>query len=54
MPLMLCVCCKDGIETYSGDPVKAAKSLASDAIETVVDIIGFDVDNVGNGRKGIK
>src|SRR5690606_25933151 len=37
----------DGIETCGGDPVKAAKNLASDDIETVVNIIGFDVDNEG-------
>ncbi|WP_144460791.1 vWA domain-containing protein [Siminovitchia fortis] len=37
----------DGIETCGGDPVKAAKDLVSDDIETVVNIIGFDVDNEG-------
>ncbi|MCJ8009965.1 VWA domain-containing protein [Lederbergia wuyishanensis] len=37
----------DGIETCGGDPVKAAKALATDEIETVVNIIGFDVDNEG-------
>lgn len=37
----------DGIETCGGDPVKAAKDLVSDEIETVVNIIGFDVDNEG-------
>lgn len=37
----------DGIETCDGDPVNAAKKLASDNIETVVNIIGFDVDDEG-------
>ncbi|RST76433.1 VWA domain-containing protein [Siminovitchia acidinfaciens] len=35
----------DGIETCEGDPVKAAKELVSADIQTVVNIIGFDVDN---------
>ncbi|QQZ10111.1 VWA domain-containing protein [Heyndrickxia vini] len=37
----------DGIETCGGNPVKAAKALVSADIETVVNIIGFDVDNKG-------
>ncbi|MBS4193310.1 VWA domain-containing protein [Bacillus sp. FJAT-49705] len=37
----------DGIETCDGDPVQAAKDLVSADIETVVNIIGFDVDNEG-------
>lgn len=37
----------DGIETCGGDPVKAAEDLVSADIETVVNIIGFDVDNEG-------
>ncbi|WP_249315648.1 VWA domain-containing protein [Bacillus sp. FJAT-49711] len=37
----------DGIETCGGDPVKAAKDLTTNNIETVVNIIGFDVDNEG-------
>lgn len=37
----------DGIETCEGDPVKAAKELASANIDTIVNIIGFDVDNDG-------
>jgi len=37
----------DGIETCGGDPVKAAKELAAADVETVVNIIGFDVDNEG-------
>ena len=37
----------DGIETCNGDPVKAAKDLVSSDIQTVVNIIGFDVDNEG-------
>lgn len=37
----------DGIETCGGNPVKAAKDLTSNDIETVVNIIGFDVDNEG-------
>lgn len=37
----------DGIETCGGDPVNEAKKLASDNIETVVNIIGFDVDDEG-------
>lgn len=37
----------DGIETCGGDPVTAAKALVSSNIETVVNIIGFDVDNEG-------
>lgn len=35
----------DGIETCGGDPVKAAEDLVSADIETVVNIIGFDIDN---------
>ncbi|KYD09980.1 vWA domain-containing protein [Heyndrickxia sporothermodurans] len=37
----------DGIETCGGNPVKAAKELVSADIKTVVNIIGFDVDNKG-------
>src|SRR5690606_3377704 len=37
----------DGIETCGGDPVKAAEDLVSADIETVVNIIGFDIDNEG-------
>ncbi|MGN8647805.1 VWA domain-containing protein [Gracilibacillus sp. HCP3S3_G5_1] len=37
----------DGIETCDGDPVQAANNLIKNDIETVVNIIGFDVDNEG-------
>lgn len=37
----------DGIETCDGDPVAAAKSLIDSDIQTIVNIIGFDVDNEG-------
>lgn len=37
----------DGIETCNGDPVKEAETLVSSDIQTVVNIIGFDVDNEG-------
>ncbi|MFC4402650.1 VWA domain-containing protein [Gracilibacillus xinjiangensis] len=37
----------DGIETCGGDPVQAAKQLVDKDIQTVVNIIGFDVDNEG-------
>lgn len=37
----------DGIETCGGDPVTAAKELVESNVETVVNIIGFDVDNEG-------
>lgn len=37
----------DGIETCNGDPVSVAKDLVSADIKTVVNIIGFDVDNEG-------
>ncbi len=37
----------DGIETCGGNPVAAAENLASDNIQTVVNIIGFDVDQEG-------
>ncbi|KSU59973.1 hypothetical protein AS034_18260 [[Bacillus] enclensis] len=39
----------DGIETCDGDPVAAAKKLSgsNDKVKTVVNIIGFDVDNEG-------
>ncbi|KYG33498.1 VWA domain-containing protein [Priestia endophytica] len=37
----------DGIETCGGDPVSAAKDLKNQGIETVVNIIGFDIDNSG-------
>ncbi|MFD1708499.1 VWA domain-containing protein [Siminovitchia sediminis] len=35
----------DGIETCGGDPVASAEDLVSDEVETVVNIIGFDIDN---------
>ncbi len=37
----------DGIETCNGNPVQEAKNLVSSDIQTVVNIIGFDVDNEG-------
>ncbi|MBM4761137.1 VWA domain-containing protein [Bacillus sp. B15-48] len=37
----------DGIETCHGDPVQEAKKLVSADIQTVVNIIGFDVDHEG-------
>jgi Ca-activated chloride channel family protein len=37
----------DGIETCGGDPVAEAKRLHASRIRTVVNIIGFDVDNEG-------
>lgn len=37
----------DGIETCGGDPVKVAKELHQSEVKTVVNIIGFDVDNEG-------
>ncbi len=37
----------DGIETYGGDPVKAAKELNQSDIKAVVNIIGFDLDDEG-------
>lgn len=37
----------DGIETCDGDPVSAAKMLTESNIKTVVNIIGFNVDNEG-------
>lgn len=37
----------DGIETCDGDPVASAKKLTESNIQTVVNIIGFDVDNEG-------
>ncbi|WP_342536152.1 VWA domain-containing protein [Sporosarcina sp. FSL K6-3508] len=37
----------DGIETCGGDPVKAAGDLVAGNIQTVVNIIGYDVDNEG-------
>lgn len=37
----------DGIETCGGNPVKASEDLVSEDIKTVVNIIGFDVDNEG-------
>jgi len=37
----------DGIETCGGDPVKVAKELNQSKVKTVVNIIGFDVDNEG-------
>lgn len=43
----------DGIETCDGDPVQAAKDLNSiPNIKTVVNIIGFDVDD--DGQKQLK
>ncbi|MBS4207823.1 VWA domain-containing protein [Bacillus sp. FJAT-50079] len=43
----------DGIETCDGDPVKAAEELVAADIETVVNIIGFDVDDDA-GQKLLK
>ncbi|MBS4204968.1 VWA domain-containing protein [Lederbergia citrea] len=43
----------DGIETCGGDPVKAAEDLVAADIETVVNIIGFDVDD-NEGQKLLK
>nr|WP_249306088.1 VWA domain-containing protein [Lederbergia citrea] len=43
----------DGIETCGGDPVKAAEDLVASDIETVVNIIGFDVDD-NEGQKLLK
>lgn len=37
----------DGIETCDGDPVKIAKELNQSQVQTIVNIIGFDVDNKG-------
>lgn len=37
----------DGIETCGGDPVQAAKKLQESNVKTVVNIIGFDIDNKG-------
>ncbi|GIP32047.1 VWA domain-containing protein [Paenibacillus sp. J2TS4] len=37
----------DGIETCGGDPVQIAKELHQSQVKTVVNIIGFDVDNEG-------
>ncbi|KMY55486.1 hypothetical protein AC623_17355 [Bacillus sp. FJAT-27231] len=37
----------DGIETCDGDPVAAAKKLQAQAIQAKVNIIGFDVDDLG-------
>lgn len=37
----------DGIETCGGDPVAKAKELADSNVKTVVNIIGFEVDNEG-------
>ncbi|QED46434.1 vWA domain-containing protein [Cytobacillus dafuensis] len=37
----------DGIETCGGNPVEAAKKLNESKIEAKVNIIGFDVDDVG-------
>ncbi|PLT48289.1 D-amino acid dehydrogenase large subunit [Paenibacillus pasadenensis] len=37
----------DGIETCGGDPVRVAKELHESKVKTVVNIIGFDVDNEG-------
>lgn len=37
----------DGIETCDGNPVQSAKNLSDANIKTVVNIIGFDIDNEG-------
>ncbi|WP_339266146.1 VWA domain-containing protein [Paenibacillus sp. FSL K6-1330] len=37
----------DGIETCGGNPVQIAKELNQSRVKTVVNIIGFDVDNEG-------
>ncbi|CAG7614710.1 VWA domain-containing protein [Paenibacillus allorhizosphaerae] len=37
----------DGIETCDGNPVQIAKDLNQSKVKTVVNIIGFDVDNEG-------
>lgn len=37
----------DGIETCGGNPVQVAKELHQSKVKTVVNIIGFDVDNEG-------
>lgn len=37
----------DGIETCGGNPVQVAKELNQAKVKTVVNIIGFDVDNEG-------
>ena len=37
----------DGIETCEGNPVAAAKELASSTIAPIVNVIGFDVDQQG-------
>ncbi|SER27783.1 Ca-activated chloride channel family protein [Gracilibacillus ureilyticus] len=37
----------DGIETCDGNPVQAAEQLVEKGIQTVVNIIGFDVDDEG-------
>lgn len=37
----------DGIETCGGNPVQIAKELNQSKVKTVVNIIGFDVDNEG-------
>jgi len=37
----------DGIETCGGDPVKAASDLVAGNVQTVVNIIGYDVDSEG-------
>lgn len=37
----------DGIETCGGNPVQVAKELHQSKVKTVVNIIGFDVDNAG-------
>ncbi|WP_231506407.1 vWA domain-containing protein [Paenibacillus sp. UNC451MF] len=37
----------DGIETCEGNPVQIAKELNQSKVKTVVNIIGFDVDNEG-------
>lgn len=37
----------DGIETCDGDPIQVAKELNQSQVQTIVNIIGFDVDNEG-------
>ncbi|GGD98281.1 VWA domain-containing protein [Paenibacillus nasutitermitis] len=37
----------DGIETCGGNPVQIAKELHQSQVKTIVNIIGFDVDNEG-------
>lgn len=37
----------DGVETCGGDPVAAAKQMATSSITPIVNVIGFDVDSDG-------